>query len=1187
MRGPRNAMVNAKTRYHLDLPALHHTKPLRRRSVFLTDFSDELYTTNVQFGNGQVFSVDLDTGSSDVWIRGPACTSTDGSCGAKLGLPVINLADSTLKNTGVSFKLSYGSGSVKGAVYAGPVSLGGISATINFGVTTYENGFAPPGDGLWGLAYGPLNAISGGNYVKTAQISSLAFYFSDNVNGDQAELTINGVDSSKFVGTMQYGEVPLSSNSYYQINPSGGSFIVNAKSFPITYTVAIIDTGTSLLLMPNALSDSINAAIGAGAYDSNYGVYAIDCNIFSTGPTITIKLGAATIALGPQQYVMSNGDGATCSSGISQIGTIPSGGIAFIFGDTFLKSVYTVFDVQNSRLGFAKAVHPNAIVNPIMNGMAAPPVAAPQTTTTKTTTTTTTTTVAVVTKPPAAVPGRVIPLTDSLNTNVPPIEPSIPNGQNNPWISLPKAFAIALSASGRDDPPSDLGATSSPTPKQRSRVVVFPKLNSKYAAGSSGPVDRTASRLDVDVSPEGSEFEAEDEAGQEEEESREERSPGGEEGEENTSSETMDQDDEQDATPGGSQAVPTQHSIWVNDDVSVLAESANLSKEMMIELLRHRLMQQDKALGLSESSFLKMVAPKTPGKLIRPKWEGDKNYLVQNGKPTCFGQACSRNEYINAKWNMSQISNSQFMSPYWIHVDISQLTYTEEGSLLQNCRKIFCSSTACPSTPIPSISSAPTNTSLLIRIRRLIHLLNYFKTLSHPDSHCILSMSPKFNPSSPSVSTNFAPVFDAPIGEKIKRARFIGNEICDVFNASKSDALHYIGIHQCPKARQMIVALPKATPLRIADDSDAPKKRKSKKKGGVVQKTEDRFVYPTLTVRYIILDKTRFHQFHNPVMVAMKESFVTRSGIVYNSKLFVQLDSFCAESPADGEVLSLPSVIESTYPEVFISSTPSRKTSVAHWLLIETMPRIASYFEELQQNPHIRIHFNPQGGSKPFLVQMLRFLGISGFATHLSPPSDVDSPTPPSTSLESRLISGNIHANIMYIPEPNLYCLIPGEYQLHKLRSLIHARLPPSLSRARSWKEILLIRSKSSSIAIENHVEMVRMLEKEFRGWTIRTLTDGDAIPSLPDTFASFYAARIVIAPEGAALGYVVATQFGASVIEVLSEPQERSGWNLSYSTLARYLGITWYGMVLPKGGRVVDLVQLHGMVAAILDDLK
>ena len=36
----------------------------------LTDFGDELYTTPITLGNGQSFTVDLDTGSSDVWLRG-------------------------------------------------------------------------------------------------------------------------------------------------------------------------------------------------------------------------------------------------------------------------------------------------------------------------------------------------------------------------------------------------------------------------------------------------------------------------------------------------------------------------------------------------------------------------------------------------------------------------------------------------------------------------------------------------------------------------------------------------------------------------------------------------------------------------------------------------------------------------------------------------------------------------------------------------------------------------------------------------------------------------------------------------------------------------------------------------------------------------------------------------------------
>ncbi|KAI8621033.1 aspartic peptidase domain-containing protein [Chytriomyces sp. MP71] len=340
------SMKNAAARYNLKLSS-------SKRDAPLTDYSDELYTASVTFGNGQTFTTDLDTGSSDVWVRGPKCVgdANSGCQGSK-----IDTTDKTLKSSTTTWKVSYGDGSgASGFVYKGPVALGGVKATVNFGVTTKENGMTGPNDGLWGLAYSSLNDISGGNFVQAAGITSLAFYFSDSSDGDKGELTLNGVDNSKFSGSLAY--IPITSQTYYQFDPSGATFTVNGKAIGVSDTSAIADTGTTLLLGPQSVTDKINSAIGAGAYDSNSGVYSIDCGVLKSGPTVQFNLQGININLSPKEYVLKQSDGS-CASGISSIGSLTGGGPAWIFGDTFLRAAYNVYDIQNNRLGFAQAVHP-------------------------------------------------------------------------------------------------------------------------------------------------------------------------------------------------------------------------------------------------------------------------------------------------------------------------------------------------------------------------------------------------------------------------------------------------------------------------------------------------------------------------------------------------------------------------------------------------------------------------------------------------------------------------------------------------------------------------------------------------------------------------------------------------------------------------------------------------------------
>ncbi|KAI8611998.1 aspartic peptidase domain-containing protein [Chytriomyces sp. MP71] len=197
---------------------------LDKRDAPLTDCSNVLYTTSVTFGNGQPSP--------------RTSTRAAVACGT------------------TTWKVGYGDGSgASGYVCRGPVSLGGVKATINFGVTTAENGMTAPNEGLWGLAYLSLNDISGGNYVQAAGFTSLAFYFSDSSEGDKGELTLNGVDNSKFSGSLAC--IPITSQTYYQFNPSGSTFSINGKAICVSDNSAIADSGTTLLFGPKAVTDKM------------------------------------------------------------------------------------------------------------------------------------------------------------------------------------------------------------------------------------------------------------------------------------------------------------------------------------------------------------------------------------------------------------------------------------------------------------------------------------------------------------------------------------------------------------------------------------------------------------------------------------------------------------------------------------------------------------------------------------------------------------------------------------------------------------------------------------------------------------------------------------------------------------------------------------------------------------------
>ncbi|KAL9547680.1 hypothetical protein PS6_007000 [Mucor atramentarius] len=114
---------------------------------------------------------------------------------------------------------------------------------------------------------------------------------------------------------------------------------------------AILDTGTTLLVMPVAVSQKIHQAIPGASFDALYG-WRIPCDLANKNnmPSITITLGEHDFLLGAADLVRENvqaGNGL-CYSGIAE-----SQSPIFILGDTFLKHYYSVYDYGNMRVGLA------------------------------------------------------------------------------------------------------------------------------------------------------------------------------------------------------------------------------------------------------------------------------------------------------------------------------------------------------------------------------------------------------------------------------------------------------------------------------------------------------------------------------------------------------------------------------------------------------------------------------------------------------------------------------------------------------------------------------------------------------------------------------------------------------------------------------------------------------------------
>lgn len=319
-------------------------------NVAINNYMDAQYYGQLTIGTPpQTFNVVFDTGSSNLWVPN-AKEGTIFNTHNKYD----SSKSSTYKANGTEFKIQYGSGSLSGFLSTDDVVVG--SKTVK--AQTFAEATSEPGisfkvakfDGICGMAWQSISVDA----VKPVWYSLLdqsderkfAFYLGDTNKGTSSEMTIGGVDSSKYTGDITY--VKLSAETYWQFEVDS----LSVGDVSETKFQAIADTGTSLIAGPTEVMDSINKAIGAKkVLISNE--YTVDCSKIDSLPTVNIQLAGKAFNLEAKDYVLQVQ--GQCLSGFMGLDALSSRSL-YILGDVFIRKYYTVFDAANAQVGFATAV---------------------------------------------------------------------------------------------------------------------------------------------------------------------------------------------------------------------------------------------------------------------------------------------------------------------------------------------------------------------------------------------------------------------------------------------------------------------------------------------------------------------------------------------------------------------------------------------------------------------------------------------------------------------------------------------------------------------------------------------------------------------------------------------------------------------------------------------------------------
>ncbi|KIM21993.1 hypothetical protein M408DRAFT_29085 [Serendipita vermifera MAFF 305830] len=314
---------------------------------------DGLWSGSVTIGS-QRFVLQIDTGSASLFVPSSTCGST---CN---GHTKYNpTSSSTSVSLGTNFTINYLDGSnVSGTLFNDTVTISGLSATSQtFGAASqYSTSLQAakfPVDGILGLAFQSISALKARPFFQTlmsqGKVSSGVFAIKLASSG--GSLTLGGINSAAYTGDIVYTLVTTA--AYWQVKFDS---LVVAGTTVAGSTPAVLDTGTNCIIGADSPVRAFWAKIPEATEATDLvgsGYWTFPCT--TTLPTVTLAIAGKAFTISPDtlNYGPVGNDGRCLGTLVTDL-ALGSKLDFWILGEPFLRNTYTIFDVTNLRVGFAK-----------------------------------------------------------------------------------------------------------------------------------------------------------------------------------------------------------------------------------------------------------------------------------------------------------------------------------------------------------------------------------------------------------------------------------------------------------------------------------------------------------------------------------------------------------------------------------------------------------------------------------------------------------------------------------------------------------------------------------------------------------------------------------------------------------------------------------------------------------------
>ncbi|KAH6656757.1 aspartic peptidase domain-containing protein, partial [Truncatella angustata] len=304
------------------------------------DGTDYSYFIQAQLGSaGTPMYMLIDTGASTTWVMGTGCTSDACTKHSTYGP-----GDSkTLKDTGKSFSVEYGSGDVSGHYVDDTMAVAGLSVPYEFGLAnvTSSQFSSFPFDGILGLARNSGNFNDALKQAKVIDANIFAVSLSRTADGaNDGEISFGAIDTSKYTGDITY----TSTTDDVSWSIAMDDVSAGGESAGVKGREAYIDTGTTYAFAP---PDDVKAmyALIPDSKSSDGVTWTIPCD--STAK-IAFTFSGATYSVNAKDFIGASTSNNRCIGNIFGMEVVSG---SWLLGDVFLKNVYSVFDIDGKRIG--------------------------------------------------------------------------------------------------------------------------------------------------------------------------------------------------------------------------------------------------------------------------------------------------------------------------------------------------------------------------------------------------------------------------------------------------------------------------------------------------------------------------------------------------------------------------------------------------------------------------------------------------------------------------------------------------------------------------------------------------------------------------------------------------------------------------------------------------------------------